>query len=792
MCIFTSHIHKNNMKNLSLTFIALFFILCTSKAQVTSDFNFSFSSSGCSPDNVTFTNTSTNATSYFWDFGDFSTSTSSNPTHTFFGAGTYLVSLLATDGVDTVIHNKAVVISDVPSAFIFVTPVPAGTKVCLGEAITFENTSNPTTDNNFWDFGDGTTSTDFNPTHIYSSVGNYAYYFATTNTCGSDTFFSSATFDSIEVSSTLKPTASFTNIPVTTTCPSAVITFANGSDNGYNTFMWDFGDLTSSSQVSPSHSYATAGNYQVKLIATNACASDTTKKSITIDSTLTPNLNITFSSSSACPNENITFNSSGADINTIVSWFWDFGDGKGSSVIQNPSYSFDAPGTYYVKRSAFNTCGNVDIDSVLITIDSTIAASPNFSWSPNPACPNTPIDFTNTTTNWIDVLWDFGDGTSSSFTGIPFSHAFVSSGSYNVTLKVTNSCGNIDSITKSVNISNGILPSANFLANPNIACMGSDIDFTNISTGDNTSYFWDFGNGDTSTQENPSYVYSSTGDYGVILTVSNQCGNQSSKIAQIKVLNNIIPNANFTISSNACEGDVISLNNSSTGASQFSWDFGDGNTSSLTSPNHSYSIDGDKVVQLIATSSCGTDTFSKTITIFDGAIANFTDNSTGDCFGLDVIFTDSSTGNPTSWLWDFGDGNISTSANPGSHSYSKANVYNVTLIINKSGCTSIKTKTLGVCGVGINELNTNKFLTVYPNPSSDIINLKTNIINNNIIIEVFNIVGQRVLTKKTDMTISNDLKLDISNINNGVYFIKINNQDNQNLLLQGRFIKTNN
>jgi PKD repeat protein len=128
----------------------------------------------------------------------------------------------------------------------------------------------------------------------------------------------------------------------------------------------------------------------------------------------------------------------------------------------------------------------------------------------------------------------------------------------------------------------------------------------------------------------------------------------------------------------------------------WSWTFGDGGTSTLRNPVHVYSDPGTYTVSLTVTNAAGSDTETKTgyITVYAAAsapTAAFTADYTSGTAPLTVTFTDSSTGNPTSWLWDFGDGTTSTDQNP-VHTYTISGSYTVTLTVSNTAGSDSETK----------------------------------------------------------------------------------------------------
>jgi PKD repeat protein len=296
---------------------------------------------------VSFSNQSTGGTSYHWDFGDGQTSTSLSPNHTYTAFGTYTVCLISTNscGSDTTCMPVSVVCPNPGAAF---------THTYLGISFQFLDNSSSTPSSWAWDFGDGGTSSLQNPTHSYANPGNYTVCLIATNACGSDT-------SCVTVTACVLPTAGFNS-----STNSLIASFANTSSGG-TTYFWNFGDGSNSLAQNPSHTYATAGTYNVCLITFNACYSDTLCQSVTVCALPVPIFTSSVNQFAA------TFNNTTAGTNT---WAWDFGDG-GTSSAQNPSHTYTANGTYTVCLIATNSCG---ADTICHTVTiSVVAVTPGIS-----------------------------------------------------------------------------------------------------------------------------------------------------------------------------------------------------------------------------------------------------------------------------------------------------------------------------------------------------------------------------------------------------------------------------
>jgi len=221
------------------------------------------------------------------------------------------------------------------------------------------------------------------------------------------------------------------------------------------------------------------------------------------------------------------------------------------------------------------------------------------------------------------------------------------------------------------------------------ACLNQPVQFTDnttVSTGTITGYLWDFGNGNTSTLQNPTYSFSSIGTHQVTLLVNSSLGCSFSLTRTIIV--NTPPIANFSNSLGCYKDDVIftDLSTSSSGnIVSWGWNFSDGTTSTLQNPSHGFSIPGFFTVSLNITNEFGCSaSVQKSVQVYDPPTANF--NYTFDCSTNQVSFIGASTSSGvtlTNWQWNFGDGQLSNTENP-NHTYTAAGIYQVQLIVGSS------------------------------------------------------------------------------------------------------------
>jgi tripartite motif-containing protein 71 len=228
-----------------------------------------------------------------------------------------------------------------------------------------------------------------------------------------------------------------------------------------------------------------------------------------------------------------------------------------------------------------------------------------------------------------------------------------------------------------------ILPVANFTSNVTKGYAPLSVQFTDKSTGSPTSWSWKFGDGSTSTAQNPTHKYSKTGKYTVSLTVKNAAGsNTTTKTNYITVIAKPVAEFSATPTSGKIPLTVKFTDKSTGTPTKWKWTFGDGNTSTKQNPTYKYSKAGKYTVTLTVTNAAGSNTVTKTnyITVVAKPVAAFSASPTSGKVPLTVKFTDKSTGLPSSWKWTFGDGSTSTVQNP-THKYAKAGKYTVSLTV---------------------------------------------------------------------------------------------------------------
>ncbi len=488
-----------------------------------------------------------------------------------------------------------------------------------------------------------------------------------------------------------QPTSGQVNVPVP---------FGNTStyDMVTGSMLWDFGDGNTSTSDSPSHTYSNVGTYIVCLVVTDSCAADTICSAIVIDGCTAPIAGFNQPTSGQV-NVPVPFGNTSTYDMVTGSMLWDFGDGN-TSTSDSPSHTYSNVGTYIVCLVVTDSCAADTICSAIV-IDGCTAPIASFN-PPSSGQAGSTLYFNNTSTFDMpsgNMHWDFGDGMTSTDHS-PF-HTYTTEGTYIVCLEVTDTCSS-DTICNQIIVASCNPPMADFYPGDE-TYDGLTVYFSDLSTSDSGgTAFWDFGDGNTSTDPFPMHTYGSTGTYTVCLEYTDACGVDIT--CKTLVITNggtgcNPPVADFYPGDDTYDGLTVyfsDLSMSDTGGSLL-WDFGDGNTSTDPFPVHTYASTGTYTVCLEYTDACGVDTTCKVLTIIDSncqlPTASFTWSQTDYTSGT-ISFANTST-DATSYLWDFGqpwNGNNNSTMEHPNHAYSAEGYYTVTLIATNA-CGSDTTST---------------------------------------------------------------------------------------------------
>ncbi len=495
------------------------------------------------------------------------------------------------------------------------------------------------------------------------------------------------------------PVANFTATPTSGNAP-LMVQFTDASTGTVSSYEWDFGDGTNSTEQTPSHIYSTAGTYNVNFTVTGPGGSDSEVKTgyIVVNEALSTAPIAAFAVTPTSGDVPLAVQFTDQSIGTPTSWIWDFGDGNNTTG-QNVTHIYTSAGIYIANLTVSNANGtNSTSSSITVTEKNTpIIPIANFSANTSEGYAPLAVQFTNMSENAVSLIWDFGDGMNSTEQN-PV-HTYSEAGNYTVNLTASNENGT-DSKFATINVfekSAPVLPLANFSSNVTEGFAPLFVQFTDLSE-NATVINWDFGDGTNSTEKNPLHIYNTFGNYTVNLTASNENGTASISTA-ITVLKQpaVLPVANF--SSDVTTGYTplsVQFTDLSKDATAWNWDFGDGAISTEQNSPHTYNASGIYTVTLTVSNEAGIDNETKTsyITVTSAPsklAAAFTVSPISGNAPLKVVFTDKSTGSPSSWKWSFGDGTYSTARNP-VHTYSKAGKYTVSLTVKNAKDSSSVTK----------------------------------------------------------------------------------------------------
>ncbi len=480
------------------------------------------------------------------------------------------------------------------------------------------------------------------------------------------------------------------------------------------TWSWDFGDGNTGTGQNITHVFPATGNsFNVTLTVTNptVCgATGTRMKNINFNR-IPPDADFSFTT--ACGNQTVTFN----DLSTIpppafiIAWLWEFGDGQ-TSTQQNPSHTYPAFGQYTTRLTVTSSDGCLTQD----TISKLIAISPKpvAAFSFDKGCLDIPVQFTDGSTISSGTInqwyWEFGDGQTSTLQNPQ--HTYSVNGPYIVSLVAYAAGTGCPSDTTRITLTITAKPIALFSYQP--GCLNSPVSFTDNSTiasGTITAWYWDFGNGSSSTNQNASTTYALTGPFNVKHVAISESNCVSDTASAIIIIENK-PNAAFSYITNCGSRSVQFTDNSTPTAGAITswyWNFGDGTNSSAQNPVHAYTNFGNYSIKFTSATAngCWADTIYRNIIVADKPVVNFILppvcllDATANFLNSTTIGDNSS----LSYFWDFGDFNAippgsdtSILTNP-QYQYTAAANYNVKLIARSSyGCSDSITRTITVNG----------------------------------------------------------------------------------------------
>ncbi len=562
-------------------------------------------------------------------------------------------------------------------------------------------------------------------------------------------------------------------------CVGESVLFENKSTvtSGNMEFMWDFGtgkvkDITDAPD--PVFVFNTPGKYTVKMLAKTLPYGFPSMDSTTFQVNPVPAAN--FTKKNACEGYDLSFTNQTSPSNATVSW--DFGDNKGVSTSNNPTYKYASKGSYLVTMTA-------DLAGCIATAVQRVYQfeKPKAAYKVvSGDCDNKDFVFANNSSigsGLIGSYWNFDDNSVS--TDMAPKHMFGSSGKKNVKLVITSEFGCKDSVTNIVVVKES--PKVSFINGP--ACSLKPTEFTNTTpavANAIASYQWVFSDGTSTKAESPSHSWGSLGPKTATLTISLDNGCTSSKSKSLEVL--IQPKAAFT-ALDVCAGQPMIFNNSTTWAQgdiSYEWDFSDNSLSTESDPVHSYNVSATTTynVTLKAKIAGGClDSFTRQITINEGPKTCDFQATPDYAFGyygmkFEPMNASGSLGaqGTVTYTWVIQNGGKQNGPTA-QYNFLKDGSYLVTMyaVTKSTGCECSATKTVVMNRASAKSLATSG-VAIYPNPAIGNFNVAmTESFGTEVNIVVFNMSGAVV----KEMKVQNNglVNVDTRDLSEGVYMVRV-------------------
>ncbi|NIN36176.1 MAG: PKD domain-containing protein, partial [Gammaproteobacteria bacterium] len=436
---------------------------------------------------------------------------------------------------------------------------------------------------------------------------------------------------------------------------------------------------------------------------------------ITIGVNTPPTADFEFSPQNPFSGDTVHFISTSTDEDgTIKKHQWNFGDGSTSDQ-ENPSHKYpdvSVETTYMVKLTVEDDGGETAsvIKPIVISVTDNKPPVAAFSYSPQEPMVGDTIYFISESTDEDGTIvayqWYFGDGSASTLKNPSHRYNVTQAATFNVQLIVTDDGGKTGSITQGITLGSieNKAPTADFSYTPENPVIGDTIQFVSESTDEDgwiASWQWDFGDGSTSTQENPQHQYNVNEQtvFAVKLTVTDNSGQTASKTKSITISEqeNTPPTAAFSFSPSApLSGDVVYFNaGTSTDPdgtiTQYQWDFGDGASGTGQTAQHTYNVTVTTTFTVVLTviddgGAQGVTSQPVTVTVVENQppTADFDFSPTNPKSGDNVLFNASASSDPDGTIvqyhWDFGDGYTGTGINP-THTYNVSSDTTFTIVL---------------------------------------------------------------------------------------------------------------
>lgn len=548
-----------------------------------------------------------------------------------------------------------------------------------------------------WDLGNGFTSTEQSPSASYTSPGNYKVTLTVKNAAGN----TSTAVKTVTVWE--KPQPDFTASPAKGCIPFDV-TFTDKSNpvNGtISTYSWDFGDGTTASGNNAVHTYNNVLSPTVTLTVTNSngcTASKQISNIVDASAALTADFNLSDNFLCTAPGALTVTNTSAGPGN--LTYAWDFGDGSNAAVANPGSHTYTAKGVYTVKLTVTSDKGCVASKT---SAEINVANFKSDFQLPASICENGYATFNAANIpKASSITWSVDKGYIS---GSDVTASYQPAGAGTVKVMMTANYGQChETVTKDYVVKAS--PLADFTTDQQAICdVPATVKLTDKSQGA-TSWAWNFGNGQSSTQQHPSVVYNSLGYYNIRLTATNAAG--CSSVAD-RYVNVVKPEVYvYTNAAQGCEGMTTSFSSYvSTGDTivSYEWNFGDGSpVETVATPSHTYNNEGTYPVTLTYTTTNGCKgsvnlSSYNAIRVYRKPKPDFSSPEAPQICGNNWVHFNGTTDVGNEWAWDFGDNSGPGLLQNEMHSYRAPGTYTVSMTVSNYGCNTTITKTAYITAV---------------------------------------------------------------------------------------------
>jgi PKD repeat protein len=646
--------------------------------------------------------------SYGWDWGDGSTGSGATATHTYAMEGTYTITLVVTDddgltgtaSVDVFVEPEPippVAMFTLSSSYLEITVDASGSYDSDGLIVSYD-----------WDWGDGSTGSGVTATHTYASAGTYTVTLTVTD---DDGLTGSASTDVTVEKLDNPPTADFT---YTVDGMTVYVDASRSTDDfGIVSYDWDWGDGTTGSGITASHTYS-SGKSMTTSSSGKAPPPPYSVFGYTYgpDGVAIPGVDVVVTNKNTSYYLTTVSDEYGfysVDLNTIQGG-WQGGNiinvtaTYGTLIGWNESVAVSGGAYLWIDVHLQETAAEEPmVVTITLTVTDTKGQTASISKQITLEELQSPVASFTVVMSYLDAsvdasgsydpdgtivsyAWDWGDGTTG--TGVTATHTYSAGGTYTITLTVTDNDGLTGTSSQTVTAEpEPVPPVASFTYTLNWLEVSVDGRGSSDSDGMIVSYDWSWGDGTTGTGATATHTYAAAGTYTITLTVTDDDGLTDSTSLSVTVeAEPVPPVAMFTVSVNWLDVSVDASGSYDSDGTivSYAWDWGDGSTGTGMTATHTYATDGTYTITLTVTDDDGlTGTASTDVTVEHEPIppsAEFTYTADGLTVNVDATGSSDPDGTIVSYDWSWGDGTTGTGVTA-THTYSAGGTYTIALTV---------------------------------------------------------------------------------------------------------------